>query len=72
MDRLVSRHEEAAEQYQEVVRLRPDNPWGYNDLGAQYEKLGRYEDAIEWYQKATQANPKATAGTALAYRNLAV
>ena len=58
-------------QCRQVIRLRPDNPWGYTNLGAQMERLGNLEEARELYDRASKVNPTVRLATARAYSNLA-
>ena len=39
--------------------MRPDNPWGYNNLAVQYQRLEEIDKAIALYQQAAEANPNA-------------
>jgi len=59
------RHEEAIPWHREVIRLSPDNPRGYNDLGASLMFLNRLEEAEGLFRQSIAAQP-----TFFAYRNL--
>jgi tetratricopeptide (TPR) repeat protein len=48
-----------------VIQLQPDNLRGYNNLGAAYQQLGRYEDAIRMFSRTIKVQP-----TPQAYSNL--
>ena len=63
-------HARAIEAYQGVVRNRPLNPEGFNNIGAQLERMGRYEEALDYFQNAISLNPEgAIRETTRAYRN---
>jgi tetratricopeptide (TPR) repeat protein len=46
--------------------MRPGHVMATNNLGFIYFKLGRYEEAVTWYRKAIELDPK----RAIAYANL--
>ncbi len=44
-----------------ALRLVPDSPSAQSLLGDIYENQGRYDDAIQWYRMALDANPESPA-----------
>lgn len=58
--------EEAAKKFAEASTLDPTNAEFPNNAGFAYYKLGDYQQAVAWLQKAVQADPK----RAVAYLNL--
>ena len=66
-----ARYAEAAEQFQQVIRLAPLYAWGYNNLAVQYQNLGGMEIAAEsLYYQAASVNPDAIRAKAVAFYNL--
>jgi len=61
-DRLfeAGRYEEALENYNEYLRLKPRHIKSLYNRGRCYEALGRYEEAVEDYQKVLKLDPKNT------------
>lgn len=49
------RHNEAIEECKKAISIDPDFGNPYNDIGAYLIELGKYDEAIEWLLKATQA-----------------
>ena len=49
---------EAAEEYEKVLELEPDNVDVMSNLGATYYRLGKLDEAIEVYTKAIDIAPK--------------
>jgi tetratricopeptide (TPR) repeat protein len=45
-------HYEAADQWEEVIRMQPDFPYAYNNLGSLYNHMGRDAEAIQLFRKA--------------------
>ena len=43
--------------YEQYLKARPDSPIALSNLGAAYARAGRYEDAIEQYQRALKVQP---------------
>jgi serine/threonine protein kinase/Flp pilus assembly protein TadD len=64
-------NEKALEEYQRVSELAADNPIGYQNTGAVYFRLGRWNDSIPAFQKSLQLEPAASTysdlGTAYFY-----
>lgn len=52
----------AIQSYSEVVRLMPDKPYTYVDLGRAYEKNEQADKAIENYTEATKRDPQYVTG----------
>ena len=48
----------AASEYQAALKLRPDEPVIYNNLGLVYHLQLRYREAIEAFQQALKLNPE--------------
>lgn len=46
--------EGAVQSYTKVLKNLPDNEVVQTKLGDAYRKLGKYDDAVQWYEKATQ------------------
>ncbi len=49
---------EAAEHYQEALRIKPDYPEAHNNLGNVLAKTGRLPEAIEHYKQALHLNSR--------------
>ena len=49
--------DEAGDQFNEAVRLKPDFPEGLNDLGVVRHLQGRLDEAVGWYRRALQVDP---------------
>lgn len=47
------RYEEAISAYQEILKQRPKDDAIYFNIGTAYQKLGKFDDAIENYKKAS-------------------
>jgi tetratricopeptide (TPR) repeat protein len=58
--------EAAVKDFQDVVRLMPDNYRAHNALGYSLRKLGNYEQALDSYEKALKLAPNF--GDAIEYR----
>ena len=52
---MLNRYEEAIEQCKQAIGVDPTFGNPYNDIGAYLIELERWEEAIEWLQKATEA-----------------
>ena len=57
--RLNARYEEAATQYQEVIRTKPSDMWALNNLALSYSGLGRLDEALRYFDKAIVIEPAA-------------
>ena len=58
-ERYYFRHgqfDKAAKQFQTVIELVPDDPLGYQNLGAVYLAVGRYQDAVSKFKVGLQKN----------------
>ena len=53
---MLERYEEAIEQCKIAIDLDPEYGNPYNDIGSYLITQGRPEEAIEWLEKATEAN----------------
>src|SRR5215471_9057052 len=56
---------EAIDKFQQAIRLNPQNPQNFNryrGLGYASLFLDRYDDAVQWLQRALVANPGDNAG----------
>jgi tetratricopeptide (TPR) repeat protein len=49
--------EEAIEDYEAAIKLKPDFIEAYNNLGNEYSNLGEYDLALEKYNKALEIDP---------------
>ena len=61
----LSQYERAIEDYDEAIRLDPNDPLAYSNRGTTYDALGQYSRAIEDYDEAIRLNPN----YAMAYYN---
>lgn len=57
MDENEGNHEAARAKLQEAVQIDPTYSEGYIGVGVTYYARERYDEAIEWYKKALEANP---------------
>ena len=48
---------EALFRFQQADKLEPGNAKTLNNLAVAYEAVGQFENALEYYKKALQANP---------------
>lgn len=53
--------EEAVANCMAALRLAPDSPSAQSLLGDIYENQGRFDDAVQWYRMALDANPDSPA-----------
>jgi tetratricopeptide (TPR) repeat protein len=49
---------ESEEAFQNYIRLVPDQPNPYDSMGDLYSRMGRFEEAIEYYKQALEKNPE--------------
>ncbi|HUA62606.1 MAG TPA: tetratricopeptide repeat protein [Verrucomicrobiae bacterium] len=63
-------YERAAAELETAVRISPDFADARTNLGAQYLRLGRYADALDQLQRATEVQPSLPALTDLACAQL--
>ena len=49
------RYDDAIEECRKAIKVDPDFGNPYNDIGAYLIEKGRFDDAIPWLEKATQA-----------------
>jgi tetratricopeptide (TPR) repeat protein len=56
---LAGKSEEAIQQFKEAISLHPQFGLAYNEMGAQYLKLGRLENALEALRSAVKLAPEA-------------
>lgn len=52
---LQNRYSDAIEECHKAIRLDPDYGNPYNDIGAYLIETGKYDEALPWLEKATQA-----------------
>lgn len=60
--------EQAAQQFGEAIRLKPDYAEAYNNLGTLHAQAGRFDQALAHFAKAIELSPR----YAQAYNNLGV
>jgi tetratricopeptide (TPR) repeat protein len=66
----MDRHDQAVENYSEVIRLQPEHAWAYIDRGNSYYALDQYAMAVADYSMAIRfspLNPRINAQKALTY-----
>jgi tetratricopeptide (TPR) repeat protein len=61
-------YEQAAEAFEQTIRMDPNNATAYLSLGVSCDRLGRYEAAVDAYKQAIRLRPD----DALMYRNLGI
>jgi tetratricopeptide (TPR) repeat protein len=54
----LGQYQNAIEEYDKAIRLKPNNAGTYYDRGMAYHHLGQYQSAIEDYSKAIELDPK--------------
>jgi len=54
---LKGQYDEAIIEYNEAIRLNPDNAKAYSSLAVAYQKKGQYKEAIIFYNKAIHLDP---------------
>ena len=59
--RTQGRYPEAAELFEKVVGLDPQDHYSYYNLGVLYDKMGRTEDAVRAFRKVVELAPRNTA-----------
>jgi hypothetical protein len=57
MDENEGNHEAARAKLQEAVQIDPSYSEGYIGVGVTYYARERYDEALDWYKKALEANP---------------
>ena len=50
--------QEAEHHFIEAIHLEPTNPSYYGNLGVLYHRWGRYDAALQYYQKSLQIDPQ--------------
>ena len=50
--------DEAIAASQVVIAQNPGEPWAYKEVGLNKLYLGRFEEAMEWFEKANQIGPR--------------
>ena len=65
---IQQQYTDAAENYQQALRLKPDYVEAYNHLGVVLNEMGRSAEAIDHYRKALQIDPAYTE----VYNNLGI
>jgi tetratricopeptide (TPR) repeat protein len=53
----IGEYQDALPLWKELIIKDPLNPDHYNNLGLMMKKLGRWEEAIDQYQKAARLDP---------------
>ena len=59
--RTQARYPEAAELFERVVSLDPQDHYSYYNLGVLYDKMGRAEEAVRAFRKVVKLSPRNTA-----------
>ena len=59
--RMRGHWEESVDNCMAALRLAPDSPSAQSLLGDIYENQGRFDDAVQWYRMALDANPDSPA-----------
>jgi len=54
----VTRHEKEIEYYETAIRIKPDFPAAYNNLGTSYKRRGDLRGALQLYAKAIQIDER--------------
>ncbi|MFC1580963.1 adenylate/guanylate cyclase domain-containing protein [Thermodesulfobacteriota bacterium] len=55
----LGRYEEAIQMYKKAIRLNPNGPvWYFYALCMAYHRMGNYEEAVVWGQKAVERGPR--------------
>jgi eukaryotic-like serine/threonine-protein kinase len=49
--------QDALEQYKELVRMEPNNPFNYIDIATTYDELGNFTEALRNYEQAFRLDP---------------
>jgi tetratricopeptide (TPR) repeat protein len=66
---LAGRNEEAAEAYQQAIKVKPDVPGYYNNLGNALARAGKIDEARAAYTKSAELDPTKAA---TAWRNFGI
>ena len=56
--RAEGKFEEAVTASQAVIVQKPGEPWSYKEIGLSQLYLGRFEEALIWFEKADQIEPR--------------
>ena len=56
--RAEGRFEEAIAASKVVIAQNPGEPWAYKEVGLNELYLGRFEDALDWFERADQIGPR--------------
>ena len=46
--------------YEEAFQLNPQDEWALNNIGAILQKQGKWEESLDWYSRAYDANKKSS------------
>jgi TolB-like protein/cytochrome c-type biogenesis protein CcmH/NrfG len=58
LSRAAGQFEEAMAASQVVIAQNPGEPWAYKEVGLSALYLGRFEEALDWFEKADQLGPR--------------
>ncbi|WP_027359477.1 YcaO-like family protein [Desulforegula conservatrix] len=56
----LKRHEKAIESFEKLIKLDPSSAIDYANIGSNYRELGDRDNAIRYYKKALEIDPKIT------------
>jgi TolB-like protein/class 3 adenylate cyclase/tetratricopeptide (TPR) repeat protein len=58
LSRAAGKFEEAMAASQAVIAQNPGEPWAYKEVGLSALYLGRFGEALDWFEKADQLGPR--------------
>lgn len=56
----MERYEESILDFLESMRLDPENPITYSNIGLVYRKMEKYQEAIDYFSKEIQINQESS------------